>query len=185
VAELPAAVAVDGGELVMASPEWVQAVRLTANGPTLLPPHDVFGVDQVSNASLWRVGLPRRLLVSTSAGVVEIASLAGKAGLALHGASTLSMALPGGTYVGAAAEADRLYLVSADRGRYRSELRTIDLGAATPTLLDVTAFTGVAGGVAVDGDRLYLADADRGIRVYGIANAAPEPLGVVELEVTP
>jgi hypothetical protein len=184
-AVLPEAVAVDGEDVVLASPEWINAVRLGPNGPSALPPHGVFGMDDIWNASLWRVGLPRRLVVSSSAGLIEIASLGSQAGLALHGATTQSIPLPAGTYVGAVTQDDSLYLVRADRGRYRSELQTVRLGAAGPELGEVDAFTGVASGVAVDGDRLYVADADRGIRVYALGGPSPELLGVVDLEVAP
>jgi hypothetical protein len=184
-AELPEAVAVDGADVVLASPEWVNAVRLTPSGPAALPPHGVFGPDDVWNASLWRVGLPRRLLVTTGAGLVEIASLANQAGLALHGASTVSIPLPSGTYVAGAAQGEWLYLVSSDRGRYRSELHSVYLGPGGPALGEIEAFSGVASGVAVDGDRLYVADADRGIRVYALGGPSPELIGIKELEVAP
>jgi hypothetical protein len=181
-AALPQAIAFWGADLVVASPEWTEA-RLLGAGPVAA--HGVFDLADVMDASLWRVGVPRRLLVSTSLGLAEVATLGATAGLALHDGTTETMALPPGTYVGGDASGDRLYLAVADRGSYRSQIVTVALDGAGPILHGVDAFTGVASGVAVDGDRLYVADADRGVRVYDLSGEHPQPLGVVELEQAP
>jgi hypothetical protein len=96
-----------------------------------------------------------------------------------------SIALPPGTYVGATSQGDRLYLATADRGRYRSQLISVLLTTSGPVLASVEGFTGVASGVAVDGTRLYVGDADRGIRVYNSSPATPALLAVVSLQETP
>ena len=133
------------------------------------------------SASLWRVGVPRRLLVTIPGGVAEVASLAGRAGLAVHAGQTQHMQLPVGEYAAGTAAGSYLYLVTADRGSYRSQLVTIHLGGVGPDITAVQAFTGLATGVAAAGDRLYVADADRGVRVYDIDTATPAPLGIVEV----
>lgn len=180
VAELPQAIAFDGDEVVVAAPEWTHAVITGPAGAVKLEAHGAFDVDQIGDANRWRLGLPRRLLAGTAHGIVEIASLGGQAGLALHGgAGVMSMLLPAGTYTGAASHGDRLYLVSADRSSYRSQLVMVDLTPA-PSIVGLQSFTGQASGVTVLGDRLYVADADRGIRVYDADVGAP--LSVVELE---
>ncbi len=183
-AALPQAVVANAEGVFLASPEWIDSVQI-AGAPTALTPHAVFDADDIMDANLWRTGLPRRLLAVSPAGVVEIASLADRAGLMVHGAEPKGIPLPSGTYVGAAAEGSRVYLVSADRGTYRSQLVTVELGGAWPALAGIESFTGMASGVAADGDRLYVADADRGIRVYLRTAAATELLGVVTPEVSP
>lgn len=184
-AELPPAVAVHQDEIFVAAPEWLNAIRVRVGSPEPLPPHGAFELDDIMNANLWRVGLPRRLLVPSPQGLVEVASLAGRAGLALHGAAVESLELPPGTYAAGAASATHLYLVTADRNVYRSQLVTVRLDGATPGLVSVQALTGVFTGVTVDADRLYVADADRGIRVFGVSSHEPIALGLVELEEAP
>jgi hypothetical protein len=186
-AQLPPAIAADAqGAVFLASPEWPSAYSVQTGA---LSPHGVFDAEDIMNANLWRVGMPRRLLVSTDHGLVEVASLADRAGLSLHSAEPRGLTMPAGTYVAGAAVGSRLYLVAADRSMYRSQLITIALEGSELSVIGIDAFTGVASGVAVDGDRLYVADADRGVRVYHRTNAAVEPLGVVELaasaQVTP
>ncbi|MBW2453879.1 MAG: hypothetical protein JRI68_05195, partial [Deltaproteobacteria bacterium] len=183
--ELPQAVAVANDEVYLAAPEWTEAIKAGAGDGTPLPPHGVFDVDDVMDATLWRVGLPRRLLVDTTAGLAEIATLGGKAGLALHGTEEKSTLLPTGTYVDAIAQGGKLYLVTVDRGSYRSQLVTVDLASSPPAVTAVEGFTGIASGVAVDLDRLYVGDADQGIRVYDSSGADPVWLGTVALEVSP
>jgi hypothetical protein len=182
-AVLPQAIAMNGPDVVVAAPEWTHAIQLAPI--VALPPHGVFGLDEVMDANRWRVGVPRRLLTATASGVAEIATLGGKAGLALHGATESAAALPPGTYVAADAQANRLYLVAADRASYRSQLVTVLLTSSGPTVASIEAFTGVASGVAVDGDRLYVSDADRGVRVYDASTDDAQLLGVIDLEVTP
>jgi hypothetical protein len=176
-AALPPAIAAGPDGVFLAAPEWPSAVDESG---TQLAPHGVFDADDIMNASLWRAGMPRRVLVDSAKGLVEVASLADRAGLSLHGDETRGVGLPAGTYVAGAADGELLYLVTVDRGLYRSEVVTVSL-AGTPYVIGVEAFTGTASGVAVDGDRLYVADADRGVRVWARAGEALEALGVVEL----
>jgi len=183
--ELPQTVAVAGDKVYLAAPEWTEAIQAGPGEGSPLPPHGVFDVDDVMDAALWRVGLPRRLLVATDVGLAEVATLGGKAGLALHGNDLRSALLPTGTYVDGAALGSKLYLVTVDRGSYRSQLVTVDLVGPKPTVQAVEGFTGIASGVAVDGDRLYVGDADRGIRVYDSSGADPVLLGTVAMEVSP
>jgi hypothetical protein len=182
-AVLPQAIAMNGPDVFVAAPEWTHAIQ--AGPGAALPPHGVFGLDDVMDANRWRVGVPRRLLTPTASGLAEIATLGGKAGLALHGPTESSAALPPGTYVAADAQGNRLYLVAADRGSYRSQLVTVLLTSSGPAVASIEAFTGVASGVAVDGDRLYVSDADRGVRVYDASTDDAQLLGVIDLEVTP
>ncbi len=185
VTELPQAVAVAGDEIYLAAPEWPAAIQAGSGDGTPLTPHGVFDGDDAMDATLWRLGLPRRLLVDTTAGLAEIATLGGKAGLALHGSVVKSALLPTGTYVDAIAQGGKLYLVTVDRGSYRSQLVTVDLAGSSPAVLAVEGFTGIASGVAADADRLYVGDADQGIRVYDSSGADPVHLGTVAMEVTP
>jgi hypothetical protein len=182
-AHLPAAVLPIGDELVFAAPEWVSSLRVTTSVEEL-PAHGVFDAAQILDASLWQTGLPRRVLVGAGTRLVEIASLAGRAGLHDHQSSS-TIALPAGDYVGAAATASRVYLVAADRARYRSQLVTIELGSGAPRAGAIETFTGVASDAAIAGERLYVADADGAIRVYRLAADAAVLLGVVRSEVTP
>jgi len=186
-AELPQAVSFDGQYVATASPEWTNAKRLDNSDSGLsLGEHGVFDIAAISDANMWRQGLPRRILLNTDYGLAEVASLGGQAGLAIHaGTEPFSLALPAGTYADGATDGEHLYLVSADRGSYRSQLITVRLSPSL-LILNTQAFTGHASGVAVDGDRLYVADADRGIRVFDVGQSnVPQALGVVELEVSP
>jgi hypothetical protein len=183
VAALPPAFALAGDRIVAAAPEWTRARELTATEATELAPHAVFSDSEIADPARWRAGVPRRLLASIAAERVEVASLSGQAGLVVHGAITRSVPLPPGDYVGIAGGADRVHLVSRDRNEYRSQLVTVELSAAGPVVAEVQSFTGMAAGIAVDADRLYVADSDIGVRVYGAADAIPQPLGALELEV--
>jgi hypothetical protein len=186
-AELPPSVLARADGVYMAAPEWERTVRLDATGATSLVPNGVFGAEEILDANLWREGLPRRLLADSPAGVVEIASLGALAGLTLHNTdgSSTKLALPGGTYMDAAASGDTVYVAMADRNVYRSALLTIKLEPTQATVIHSETFTGVATALAVDGGRLYLADSDRGIRVYSVGANTPEFLGVVELVEAP
>lgn len=184
-AELPAAVAVGGDRIVAAAPEWTRAVAVSIAGTEDLAPQDVFDESEIMDTTLWRAGLPRRLLAATPVGDVELASLAGEAGLVLHGDITHTTSLPPGDYVGMAAAPGRVHLISADHDQYTSQLVTVALDASGPIVVEIQSFTGMAAAIAVDGDRLYVADADRGIRVYGTPEAIPSPLGVVDLRAAP
>jgi hypothetical protein len=182
-AELPQAIAASDTGVFLAAPEWTTAVQAGATDGTPLAPHGLFALEDVLDAARWRHGLPRRLLVATSAGLAEVAMLGGEAALALHGATTVTVPLPPATYSGGAASAGRLYLASTDRGRYWSQLVTIALDG--PSIVATEAFVGVATAVAVDADRLYVGDADRGVRVYALGGDEPSLLGVVPLGVSP
>jgi hypothetical protein len=184
-AKLPAALAADGPATYLAAPEWVATRQLSGGAAKDLAAHGVFDSKQILDVSLWRTALPRRLLVTTQRGLVEVASLGGKAGLVLHGASLRSLSLPSGTYVGAAAAGDRVFVAAADRATYRSYLLTVELAGGWPKLASIEAFTGVATSAAADADRLYVGDADRGVRVYAVGPNGASLLGVVETEVKP
>jgi hypothetical protein len=182
-AALPPAIAISGGEIFVASPEWTAAQN--ASQKASLAPHGVFGDGDALNVSLWRAGLPRRLLLPSDYGLIELASLGPRAGLVLHGDPAISISMPSGNYLAGAVAGGRAYLVTTDRGSYRSQLVTVSLPALA--IVDIRSFTGQAADIAIGGDRLYLADADRGVRVYDIAGGKPLPLGTVQLgeEVSP
>ncbi|MFO0565688.1 MAG: hypothetical protein U0263_08500 [Polyangiaceae bacterium] len=183
-AALPPAVVAKADGVFLAAPEWERALRIDASGKAAdLPPNGVFGAAEISDANLWREGLPRRLLADSAHGVVEIASLGARAGLTLHtgAADAPKLALPAGTYVDAVAHGDTLYVVTADRGVYQSALLTVSLSKTSAVLLHTESFTGVATSIAADGARLYVGDADRGIRVYSTAEQPPTLLGVYAL----
>ncbi len=185
-AQLPASLLWGKEGFVVAGPEWTHAVALgEKTGPAPLPAHGVFTEEDILRTSLWRRGTPSRLLLDGGAGLIEVATLGGRAGLFAHGSKT-RVALPPGEYRGGAAAGARAYLVAADRASYRTQLVTVDVGAAPPAVIAVQSFLGVGTGVAVDGDRLYLADGDRGVRVYARTDDATTLLGVVSLAgVTP
>lgn len=179
-ARLPtSAVAFDRG-IAVASPEWTQAIWLGDTGAGPVDPHGVFDLEQVMSASEWRSGVPRRVLMGTKFGLAELATLGTRAGIALHGSNADHLALPPGTYIDGDAQDGKLYLVTANRATYRSQLITLDISDDAVSLASIEAFTGSAAGVAADADRLYVADADEGIRVYDISNG-PVLLGIVEL----
>ena len=178
----PAAAATDDG-VVLAAPEWEAAELITETGAAPLPAHGVFDAEQILRVEEWRTGLPRRVLAAGARGVVEVATLGGRAGMVIHAptGTTAPIALPPGRYVAAAVSSggERVFLIAADRGTYRSALVTIDVDAEAAVAIE--AFTGVATSVAVDGDRLYVGDGDRGIRVYSAAATAPLHLGTIDL----
>lgn len=178
-AVLPPAIAMSEAGVVLAAPEWASSLTLSAGGALVEEPHGVFDEEQVRDVHRWRLGLPRRFLLPTSRGLIEIASLGREAGVMVHGVGTAD--LPPATYVAATAVGDWLYLVSADRTFYRSQVVTLSISDAGLTLVETQSFTGVATGVSADGDRLYVSDADRGVRVYGRDAGLPVTLGVVEL----
>jgi hypothetical protein len=185
-AELPASLFWGKEGLALAGPEWTHAVTIDEKGVAKpLAAHGVFSEEEILKTSLWRRGLPARMLLGAEVGLIEVASLGGHAGLYVH-ASGARLALPPGEYRGGTAAGKRVYLVAADRAAYRSQLVTVDVGAAVPAVLSVQSFVGVGTGVAVDDDRLYLADGDRGVRVYARSDAGVTLLGVVSLQgVTP
>ncbi len=168
-AMLPAAVVADASGVVMAAPEWADALRVADAGSEPLGAHGVFGAQQASSANEWRLGLPRRLLASTSLGVLELATLGRRAGVALHvGITPASVELPPGEYVDMVAGQSRAYAVSVDRGTYRSQVVTLDLGGGTPRVVGIEAWTGMAAGIASTGAGVFIVDRDHGIRIYDI-----------------
>jgi hypothetical protein len=184
-AELPQAIAIGPEYVLLAAPEWTDALQLAPGEMIPLSANAAFGSDDILDVSKWVQGLPRRVLFHTAAGPVEIASLGGEAAITIHADGGLSAQLPAGDYVAGAAFADKVYLVSVDRGRYRTQLVTVALGSGAPTVLPTVGFTGTATGVAAEGDRVYVADGDRGVRVFDTAGGAPTQINVVELTPAP
>lgn len=187
VAELPQSIVASPSSVLVAAPEWPSLLRITQTSVDPLAPQGVWSVDEIENVSLWRSGLPRRLLAETSVGVVEVAGLGIKSGLTVHptNGSETTIDLPRGTYMGIASSGDRVYLVATDRGRYTSTLVTVNVAGSTPSIEGRRLFTGDASGVALIGASLYLADADRGVVVYDVAGGSPVQKSLIELEVLP
>jgi hypothetical protein len=183
-AELPPALASNGDEVFVAAPEWVRAQAVVPNGATrLLGPQTAFDAAEIAAPSLWRVRLPRRALAATTRGLVEIAALGNSASVVLHGAAgEASLDLAPATYAGAAAEGDRVYVTSIDRGLYRTTLSTLTVDRGRPEPVSSEIFTGVASGIASVPGRLIVADADGAIRVYRTDGPAPALLRHVPLE---
>jgi hypothetical protein len=178
---LPPSVSVGASGILLAAPEWQDALRIASGAPTALAPQGVVERDAFGDVARWRQGLPRRVMIDSEAGPVEIVSLGGEAGLSLHGASTSTVMLPPGDYLAATARGARAYALRVDRGRYRTQLVTVALDEAPPRVIASQGFTGNATGAAIAGDRLYVADGDLGVRVYDVSGDEPSPLGVVEL----
>lgn len=186
VAALPASVAADANSVVLAAPEWADAIRVADTGAQPLGAHGVFGAQEAVSADEWRQGLPRRLLASTGAGVLELATLGRRAGVALHaGPSPATVELPPGEYVDLVASGDRAYAVSIDRGTYRSQLVTIDLAGGAPRIVGLDAWTGMASGVAATFDGVYVADRDDGVRIYDTTDDGVELAAVASLAEAP
>lgn len=178
--QLPAALEVTESGLVLAAPEWTAARKHTLEGALFdLSPHGVFSEEDVKSIPQWQRGVPHRMLVGTTDGLVEIATLGSRAGMFLHATNT-RIELPAGEYRTAAATGNKVYLVTANRGTYRSAVLSIDVGGDDPGIAAIDTFTGVATGVAADGDRLYVADGDKGIRVYDRSGEDLLLLGTVD-----
>jgi hypothetical protein len=169
-AVLPPVLAAYGGKVFFAAPEWEYTLAME-DVPVPLPSHEVFSADEVLDAALWTVSPPRRVLVGSDYGLVEAASIGGRAGLSLHTSSgeTRSISLQGGVYVGGAAQGPRVYLLSSDRKAYRSMVVEVAIDGEEPEVTVVESFTGVGTGITVDDGRLYVADADRGMRLYDVS----------------
>lgn len=180
-AKLPAALVPTSEGWVIAAPEWTQSLLLdgTEEGKPL-EAHGVFDAKDIGQTSLWRRGVPSRMLLPSEAGIVEVATLGGRAGMLVHKTGG-RVELPGGEYRGGATHSERAYLVLADRSSYRTRLVTVDIAAETPAILEVESFLGVGTGVAADQDRLYVADGDRGVRVYSVNNGEAALLGIVAI----
>lgn len=184
-AKLPSSLLWDQDGFVVAAPEWTHSVRVTEDSDySPLPDHGVFDEEDILKTSLWRRGVPARILLAGGSGVLEVATLGGRAGLFVH-ATSGRVELPPGEYRGGAAIGPRAYLLTADRSAYRTRLVTVDVGSAVPEVLSVESFIGVGTGVAASGDRLYVADGDRGVRVYSRTDDSTTLLGVVAVEVSP
>lgn len=178
---LPVSFAIDNGTATYAAPEWPEARR--ADG-TPLTAHGVFDAEDILDVGLWRVRLPRRQLVKTALGMVEVAGLGPVVSLALHGQGTMKKtALPPMTVVGAAADGARAFVIGIDRSLYRSTLVSVDLTGGTPKVVGFESFTGGAAGVAAARGKVVVADADGRLRTYRIeANGAAKAVGTVEVK---
>ena len=186
-AELPAAITGDASGVVLAAPEWADALRvLDAGTATPLGAHGVFGAQDATNATEWRLGVPRRLLATTAGGIAELATLGRRAGIALHvGATPTTVELPPGEYVDLVADGARAYAVSIDRGTYRSQLVTLEVGGGAPRIVAVDAWTGMAAGIAATGGGVYVADRDDGVRIYDATSDGLDLAAVVSLVEAP
>jgi hypothetical protein len=184
IAELPAAVVGLDDRILVAAPEWTQAVSLRDGaGPTLYAAHGIFGEQDIASVDAWRAALPHRLLARFEGGALELATLGRRAGLARHsgGAPPIPVELPPGEYVGLASTGDRAYAVSLDRGTYRSQLVTLDISSDPPRIVGVEAWTGMAAGVAATAEGIFVADRDIGVRIYDPLGDGVSLAGVVDL----
>jgi hypothetical protein len=166
-AYLPPSVAVVGSDVVVAAPEWTAAAQVSEASVTELPAQGVFDANDILNASLWQIGIPRRVLVSAGDSVVEVSSLGDRAGLRDH-ATGQQIALPAGIYSGGAFADGRVHLAVYDRNRYRSQIVSVALATGGPELVGIESFTGVATDVAADAGRLFVGDADGAVRIYDV-----------------
>lgn len=178
-AELPQSVAVGDDYVLLVAPEWVDALMVKPAYTTPLGENGVFDEGDLGDVNLWHRALPRRTVLDTPHGPVELGSLGGTAGITDH-AAAVTVPLPDGDYVAAAAAPDRVYAVATDRGRYRTMLVTISLDG-TPAVTGVTSFTGMGTGIAVLGNRLYLADGDRGVRIFDATSGSPTQVAIAQL----
>lgn len=168
-AALPLTVAADATRIYYAAPEWTAGAQLEGANSTSMTAHTVFDAEDIMDASLWRMRLPRRLLATSERGLIEVAGVGPAVGLVVHSkASTNKVSLPAMTYVGAATDGAHAYLVAIDRSLYKSYLVSVDIAGAKPSVLSIEAFSGAASGVAVSGGRVFVADADGALRTYSI-----------------
>ena len=130
-AALPLSVAADATRIYYAAPEWPAGALIEGANSTSMTAHTVFDAEDIMDASLWRMRLPRRLLVASERGLVEVAGVGPAVGLVFHSkAATKKVSLPAMTYVGAAADGDHVYLVAIDRSLYKSYLVSVDIADA-------------------------------------------------------
>ncbi len=189
-AVLPIAVAAAQNSVFYAAPEWETTLSRSASstsfGNASFTPHTIFDLEDSMDADLWRMRVPRRHLAVSTAGLVELAALGPRAGIALHRTDgTLAKAvLPLLTYAGLATDATHAYAIGLDRGLYKSYLVTVDL-VGPPKVVSVEAFTGAASGVAAAGGRVYVADADGALRIYSVNGTSVGAAGVVRVEERP
>lgn len=189
-ARLPVSLASGPNGVHFAAPEWVASMSVPYAGaklsPTVNAAQKTFDHDDIMDANLWRVRVPRRHLAGNAGGVVELAALASRAGITFHRTTgaPIEIALPAMTYAGLAADAQHAYAIGIDRGLYRSYLVTVAL-EGTPRVLSVEAFTGAASGVVALGNRVVVADADGEFRSYSVTGDTVAPLAVTRVEVKP
>lgn len=186
---LPLSIAASDSDVFAAAPEWTQTsdIRLATGNDSPLPTHGVFDASDALDTTLWRTRLPRRQLVTTPRGLVEVAVIGRQAGLVLHAntGSDRNLALPPATYSAASADTKNVYLTSIDRSFYRSTLSTISFTGGAPALVASEVFTGAAAGVASVPGRTYVADADGSVRVYATGASVPVLQSVISLEDQP
>lgn len=189
-AALPLSIATTDSDVFYAAPEWTKTIHHQVLGLGLgaaeSSAHEIFDDEDAMDLDLWRQRVPRRHLATSARGLVDVAVLGRRAGLALHPASgaVQRVALPALTYAGVAADADHAYAIALDRGLYRSYLVTVAL-AGTPRVVSFESFTGAASGVAASGGRVYVSDADGLVRVYQVSGDDVAPLGAVRVEERP
>lgn len=186
---LPLSIAANAVNVYAAAPEWPRTsqLQLASGTSSQLSAHGVFDAEEALDTTLWRTRLPRRQLVTTHKGLVEVAVIGRKAGLVMHGddGNDRSITIPAATFSAATADAKNVYITSIDRAYYRSALFTVAIDGNVPTLIDTQVFTGGAAGVASGLGHTYVADADGNIRVYRSNGAAPSLEAVVSLEEAP
>ncbi len=168
-ANLPASLTADASAVYYAGPEWPKTIELSGGKTTFLDPHTVFDETEILDPVRWRQRLPRRHLLATGRGLVEIAGVGSVVGLALHSnGGVKKVSLPPTTYAAAASDGKHVYAVGLDRGLYRSTLVSIDITGEAPVVVGIESFTGAASGVATAAGRVFVSDADGAIRAYGI-----------------
>ncbi len=181
-AQLPQSIAVGENHLVVASPEWTSAVRVDGATVTDVDAIGVFATNDLANVSEWRKALPRRVVMTNDTGIIEVASLGGRAGITVHtDVGATSADLPAGDYIAATYGEGVVYAVAVDRGRYRSQLVTIDVSGGEPVVEGSVAFAGAATGLAIAGGHLVVADADRGLRNFDLSTGSPVLVQILEL----
>lgn len=182
---LPPSLASSGGHLWIASPEATFASSYSGQGGLVAEPaQGIFDAEEILDTRLWQVRLPRRYLVPTNRGMVEVATLGDKAGLTLHGESkkTVTLALPAGQYVGAVGNGNYVHVAIIERSTYTSRLLTISLVNDWPALVTQEVFSGTAAGLAVAGPHLLVADGEGLLRSYRLESGKPVPEAVSHLE---
>lgn len=185
VAHLPLSVAADSSGIYYAAPEWTASARLANGTNGKIPAHTLFDDASILDESAWRTRLPRRHLLPTNHGLVEVAGVGQYAGVARHDNGAIAKApLPALTYAAAATDGEHVYLAGIDRGLYRSYLVSVDISGSLPVVRDVESFSGAASSVAAAGGQVFVTDADGVIRTYRTADDGSAKLQATT-EVTP
>ncbi len=185
VAALPPSLASLGGDLWIASPENTFASSFAGQGSMVAQPaQGVFDAEEALDTRLWQVRLPRRYLVPTNRGMVEVATLGDKAGLTLHGESkkTVTLNLPPGQYAGAVGNGNYVHIAIIERSTYTSRLLTVSLVNDRPELVTQEVFSGTAAGLAMAGAHLLVADGEGLLRSYRMRSGKPVAEAVSHLE---